>query len=206
MQQLIPGVFHWNVFHEPINTHVSSYYVESARALIDPKLPAEGLDALPGEPSQILLSSGHHLRDAVAIGETLQIPIRASSAARDHLSAADAKRVTAWEEGAGEVAPGITAIAIGVLASDEGALHIDSEPGALLVADAVTHSDTGLAFFPDPLLGDDPEGIKEGLQAALGAVLAAFTFDALLFAHGEPMAAGGRAALEEFVQRGGASA
>jgi hypothetical protein len=204
MQQLIPGVFHWNAPNASIATHASSYYVESAKAIIDPRIPAEGLAALPGEPAQILLSSGHHLRDAIEISETLQIPIRASRAARAHLGAADAGHITAWEDGAGEVALGITAIAVGVLASDEGALHIDSGPGALLVADAVTHTDAGLAFFPDPLLGDDPEGIKEGLQAAFRAILSAFTFDALLFAHGEPMAAGGHAALEEFLGRGAA--
>lgn len=203
MQQLIPGVFHWSALHEPISRDVSSYYVESAQAIIDPKIPDEGLDALPGAPSQILLSSGHHLRDAVAISERLEIPIRASRAACERLGAHAGATLTAWEDGAGEVAPGITAVAIGVLASDEGALHIDSGPGALVIADAVTHTDAGLAFFPDPLLGDDPQGIKEGLQSALGAVLAAFTFDTLLFAHGEPLASGGRAALEEFVGRGG---
>jgi glyoxylase-like metal-dependent hydrolase (beta-lactamase superfamily II) len=90
---------------------------------------------------------------------------------------------------------------IGVLCEDEGALHIDVGAGALVLADAVHHSRNGLAFFADGLLGDDPESIKQGLKAALGAVADSLEFDALLLAHGEPLASGGRAALQEFAER-----
>jgi hypothetical protein len=62
--------------------------------------------------------------------------------------------------------------------------------------------DGRLRFMPDGLLGDDPEGVKRGLLAALGRILAEQEFDALLLAHGAPRATGGRAELEAFVSAG----
>jgi hypothetical protein len=48
-------------------------------------------------------------------------------------------------------------------------------------------------------MGDDPEAVRAGLTAALARLLEGEDFDALLFAHGEPVAEGGRARLEAFV-------
>ena len=46
-------------------------------------------------------------------------------------------------------------------------------------------------------MGDDPEGVKDGLRASLRRLLDE-DFDALLFAHGDPMPTGGHAALRAF--------
>ncbi len=200
MQQLLPSIFHWTATHEPIGTRVSSYLVEPARAVIDPKLPEGGLESLPVRPEQILLSSGHHLRDARAFADAFGIPIRASHEAVAHLGSAG-RDIEPWENGEGHPAPGITALHLGVICEDEGVLHIDVADGALLLADAVHADEDGLQFFDDSLLGDDPEGVKQGLKAALAALARSLDFDALLLAHGEPMASGGRAALREFSER-----
>ncbi len=95
----------------------------------------------------------------------------------------------------------MTALHVGVLCDDEGALHIDAGDGALLLADAVHQSDDGLGFFSDPLLGDDPESVKQGLKAVLHALADSLEFDALLLAHGEPLQTGGRGALRAFAER-----
>jgi len=200
MQQLVPGIFHWTAVNPAIGTRVSSYYVESAGAVIDPMVPEGGLDALPGRPERVLLSSGHHLRDSRRIADRYGIPIRASRQAADHLGAAGTA-IEVWGEGEAHPAPSVTALHVGVLCEDEGALHIDVGDGALVLADAVHHSRDGLAFFSDPLLGDDPESVKQGLKAALSALADALEFDALLLGHGEPLATGGRAALKEFAER-----
>ena len=50
----------------------------------------------------------------------------------------------------------------------------------------------GLGFVPDGLLGDDPEGVKAGLRAAYARIADELEFEALLLAHGGPMASGGR--------------
>lgn len=200
MQQLIPGIFHWTAVNPTIGARVSSYYVEAAGAVIDPMVPEDGLDALPGRPGCVLLSSGHHLRDSRLIAETYGIPIRASREAVEHLDA-DGESIEAWDGGEAHPAPTVTALQVGVLCPDEGALHIDVGGGALVLADAAHRSDEGLAFFSDSLLGDDPESVKQGLRAELGALAESLEFDALLLAHGEPLASGGRAALRAFSER-----
>jgi hypothetical protein len=200
MQQIVPGIFHWTALNPSIGTRVSSYFVETAGALIDPMIPEEGLDSLPGRPERILLSSGHHLRDSRRIADTLGIPIHASRQAVEHLGA-EGDGIEAWEQDEAHPAPSVTALRIGVLCEDEGALHLDVGDGALVLADAAHPSPSGLAFFSDSLLGDDPDAIKQGLRAALGALGDSLRFDALLFAHGEPLASGGRAVLREFTAR-----
>jgi hypothetical protein len=48
-------------------------------------------------------------------------------------------------------------------------------------------------------MGDDPEGVKRGIVESLRR-LCELEFDALMFAHGEPVTSGGREALREFVE------
>ena len=194
MQQIIPGVFHWHGENQ-WGSQVSSYWIEPAAAVIDPTMPEGGLDAFPGRPERVLLTSGHHLRSAQAFVDHFGIPIRALPQAARHIG--DEAVVEAVESGQ-ELAPGITGVPVGVISEDEGALHIAHGAGALALADAVNHTADRLAFFPDRLLGDDPEGVKGGLRAQLAGLATSFAFEALLFAHGEPIASGGPAVLERF--------
>jgi hypothetical protein len=98
-----------------------------------------------------------------------------------------------------ELAPGVTAHEVAVLTPEETAVHLAGDGGALAFADAVVRRGSGgLAFVSDPLLGDDPAAIKDGLRAAFGRLCDDLEFDALLMAHGAPMATGGRSALRAF--------
>jgi hypothetical protein len=54
-----------------------------------------------------------------------------------------------------------------------------------------------LGFFSDSLLGAHPDRVKEGLKQAFHGLLDR-DFDHLLFAHGEPVIGGGKAALRDF--------
>jgi len=196
MREIAPGIFHWRTFHQPIGAEVSSYYVEPAGIVVDPKVPEGGLDALPGRPQQVVMTSGLHDRDVREVAEALRIPVRAPREARDRLG--DRLAIDQPYRGGEEIAPGVTAIEIGRLCPDEYALHIAVDEGAIAFADAVTRYGDALGFFPDDLLGDDPQAVKNGLRRALGGLLAR-DFDHLLFAHGEPLVGGGKAALREFV-------
>lgn len=199
MREILPGVHHWSAHHDPIGASVSSYFVEPAGIVIDPKVPEEegGLAALPGTPQQIVLTSGHHDRDAQQFADAFGIPIRASREADAYLGGA--LTIEPFADGE-EIAPGVTAIHVGVLCDDEGALHLAVADGAIAFADALHHSDDGLGFFPDNLLGDDPEAVKTGLKERFRDLLGR-DFDSLLFAHGEPLVGGGKAALEAFAAR-----
>jgi hypothetical protein len=141
-----------------------------------------------------VLTSGHHHRDAAAFADRFGIPVRASHQAAARIG--DALEIAPFGDG-DEIAPGMTAIHIGVLADDEGALHLPGER-ALAIADAVKHDEDGLGFFPDNLLGDDPDGVKRGLKETFAGLLDR-DFDHLLFAHGDPIAGGGKQALRDFV-------
>lgn len=195
MHEIAPGIHHWTALHEPINSRVSSYYVADAAIVIDPKLPDDGWGALPGEPTQIVLTSGHHLRDAHTFARRFGIPIRGLAQVAEHVG--DAAEIEIVGEG-DEVAPGVTALHIGVLCPDEGALHILAGGGALAIADGVTPREGGLGFFSDSLLGDDPAAIKRGLKQAYAKLLDR-DFAHLLFAHGEPVVGTGKTDLDAFV-------
>jgi hypothetical protein len=195
LREIVPGIFHWTALHEPIRAPVSSYYVQPAGVVLDPKVPDEGLDALPGRPQQVVLSSGHHLRDGQRFAEAFDIPIRASSAAAAHIG--DAAAIEPFDDG-DEVAPGVTAIDVGALSEAEGALHVAVGEGAIAFGDALNRYGEALSFLPDGLLGDDPQRVKEALRQALKGLLTR-DFDHLLFAHGDPLVGGGKSALRDFI-------
>ena len=194
MREILPGLFHWTTFHEPIGAPVSSYFVEPAGVVVDPKVPEDGLDALPGEPQQVVLTTGLHHRDAPRFAEAFGIPVRASGPARDRLG--DTLAVETYDDGE-EVAPGVTALIVGKLCDDEGALHIAVAEGALVFADGLIRYGDALAFVPDELLGDHPDRVKEGLKESFSGLLTR-DFDHLLFAHGDPLIGGGKSALRAF--------
>jgi hypothetical protein len=194
MREVIPGIFHWTTRHEPMGARVSSYYVEPAGIVIDPKVPDKGLEALPGSPQQVVLTTGLHDRDAQRFADAFDIPIRASFEAAERLG--DALAIEPFNDG-DEVAPGVTAIVIDVLCPDECALHIAVDKGAIAFADGLIRYGDALAFVPDDLLGAHPDRVKDGLKQAFLGLLTR-DFDHLLFAHGEPLIGGGKAALRDF--------
>ena len=94
-------------------------------------------------------------------------------------------------------APGIVALEVGAICPEETALHVDLDDGLLSFADGLINYGE-LSFVSDRLLGDDPDGVKQGLRASLRALLDR-DFDSLLFAHGDPLLGGGGLALRAFV-------
>ena len=195
MNEIIPGIFHWTAYHAPISATVSSYYIVPAGVVLDPKRPEGGWDALPDAPQQVLLTSGHHARDAEDCARTFGIPIRASREGADHLAGRLTVETFSHHD---EPAPGVTAIHIGKLSPDEGAFHIAVDSGAIAFADGLNRYGGALGFFADELLGAHPDRVKEGLKQSFGGLLER-DFANLLFAHGEPLVGSGKSALRDFV-------
>ncbi len=199
MDEVLPGVLHWTTFHEGIGQPVHSHYYVEGAALFDPRVPDEGIDDLRrhGRPETILLSNRHHLRHAAELAAAFDCPIRAQRLGL-HEFANGGPEVQPFDFG-DQVAPGVLALEVGALTPEDTAFHIAAGPGVLLFADAVIRNGDGeLAFVPDSLMGDDPEGVRRGVTAALRALLD-HDFDALLFAHGAPIASGGKERLKMFV-------
>jgi glyoxylase-like metal-dependent hydrolase (beta-lactamase superfamily II) len=199
MNEVLPGVLHWTAHHEGIGERVHSHFAVESAALIDPRVPEGGVEEIAryGRPDRILLSNRHHLRHSERFADAFGCPIRCHEAGLWEFEDGGPP-VQSFRFG-DEVAPGITALEMGALTPEDTVFRLSAGPGALLFADGlVRRADGGLAFVPDWLMGDDPEGVKRGLVESLRRLLDE-DFDALLFAHGEPMASGGRAALEAFV-------
>ena len=198
MREILPGIHHWSTYYAAIDAPVSSYYVEPAGLLLDPMTPEEGADAFPGDlrPQQIVMTTGLHARDveslAEALGATIRVPHEGAHRIGDRFA------FETFRDGE-EIAAGVTARQVGAIAPDDYALQIDHEGGVLAFADGLNHYGGALGFFPDSLLGDDPEGVKAGLRARLQTMLE-LPFEHLLFAHGDPIVGQGKAALREFLR------
>jgi hypothetical protein len=201
IREVLPGVHHWSALHPRIRLPVDAYYIESACVLLDPMVPREGLEWFEGRasPTQIVLTNRHHLRHSERYAEAFGCPIRCSQAGLHEFKSGPKVEGFAFGE---ELAPGITAHQVGAICPDDTALHIGTGgDGALAFADGVTRPrGGGLAFVPGLLMGDDPTAVRAGVRASLQGLLD-LDFDNLLFAHGEPLIGGGRAALAEFAAR-----
>jgi hypothetical protein len=199
IREILPGVHHWTAVHPRIRVPVDSYFVEPSGTLLDPVVPREGLDWFAGRaPRQIVLTNRHHLRHGARFAEAFGgLPIRASAPGLHEF--AHGPQVEGYAFGA-ELAPGITAHEVGAICPDDTALRVQTgEGGALAFADAVQRPrGGGLTFVPGLLMGDDPAAVRAALRASLRRLLD-LDFDHLLFAHGDPLIGGGRAALRDFV-------
>ena len=200
IREVLPGVHHWTAIHPRIRVPVDSYYVEPARVLLDPVVPREGLEWFDGRepPAQVVLTNRHHLRHSERFAAAFGCPIRCCEPGLHEF--ADGPPVEGFPFGA-ELAPGITPHQVGAICPDDTALHIETGRGsALAFADGVQRPrGGGLTFVPGVLMGDDPVGVRAELRDSLRRLLD-LDFDHLLFAHGDPVIGGGRAALAEFVR------
>jgi hypothetical protein len=192
MNEIAPGIWHWTAFHDGIGTDVSSYYVEPARTLLDPMTPEEGLEWFEGrEPERIVLTNRHHYRHGDRFREAFGCSVHASEPGLHEFEGGP--EVEGFRTG-DELAPGIVAHVIGGICPDDSALHIRHGGGALAFADGVINYGS-VGFVPDEHW-DDPEGEKAAVREAVGELLE-LDFDHVLFAHGAPVAGGGKDALRE---------
>jgi glyoxylase-like metal-dependent hydrolase (beta-lactamase superfamily II) len=195
MDEVAPGVFHWTAFHEGIRTDVSSHFVARSGTLIDPMLPAGGLDFFEERrPERIVLTNRHHLRQSERFVEAFGVPVLCNEAGLHEFE--DGPAVEGFRVG-DELAPGIVAREVGAICPDDTALEIREAGGLLAFADGLMHYGS-LRFVSDAHLGDDPEVVKRELRESLGR-LAELEVEGLLFAHGTPLPHGGGDALRAFL-------
>ena len=199
MREILAGLFHWTAVHPRIQIEVSSYYLPETGVLLDPLIPAEGVDWFRdrGEVRHVLLSNRHHYRHSAAFADAFGCTVWCNEEGMHEFTRGEKVRPFR----AGDLLPGgIESQAVGVLCPDETAFRIPIADGALAIADGVVRDGDGpLSFVPDALLGDDPEGVKRGLEAAYARLLD-LAFDHLLLAHGQPWIGGGKEALRTFVE------
>lgn len=202
MRSVLPGIEHWTAVHPRIGIPVSSYRLPAAGVLLDPLVPAEGLDALrePAPPSAAILTNRHHWRACSELIEAFGVTVHAPRAGL-HEFGPD-RPVTAYDPGDALPGGGV-AHEVGVLCPDENAIWF-ADHRALAIADGIIRHPPGgpLALVPDPLLGDEPEAVRRGLRARYRELAAELGPEHLLLAHGNPVIGGATAALEEFAAHG----
>jgi hypothetical protein len=199
MNEITPGIYHWDAMHPDIPFRVSSYYLEPAGIVLDPLEPEEGMgffDSLEVAPQQVVLTCGLHWRHSDRFADRYGATVRAPAPGL-HRYEGTGRDPEPYDDG-DELAPGVHAFAIGGIAPDDFALHIRHGDGALALADALHHYVGELALMPDGLWGD-PEAEKPRVVDSLRGA-ATRDFDTLLLAHGDPIAKGGRDALLEFLE------
>ncbi len=193
MNEVIPGVMHWQARHPSIGVDVSSYLLTDTATALDPILPkGEGPDWLGSDVERVVLTVRHHLRSASDFG----VPILVHRSGYDEVES-EAVEVEGYAPG-DELAPGVRVLSFGRICTDDAALHIGLGPGVLAFGDGIINYGE-IGHPPDRLLGEDPEAVKADIVEGLAPLLDE-DFDVLLFAHGEPVPSGGKAMLHEFVE------
>lgn len=199
MNEVVPGIFHWTAYRETIGADVHSYYVLGSRTLLDPMVPPEGLEWFTEDrrPGRIVLSQRHHWRHSRRFIDAFGVPVLCQEDGARLIE--EGRNIESFAFGE-EAAPGMVAHPVWAAGwPGETALHI-RDAGALVLADAVIRDDRGaLAFVSDSLLGGDPEAARRELGAGLARLAEELDFDALLLAHGDPAASGGRDELLAFL-------
>jgi hypothetical protein len=197
MNEIAPGLWHWTARHEHIGSEVSSYYLLSERVLIDPMIPAEGIEWFEhnGAPEHVLLSNRHHDRHSWRLREAFGCSVHC---VRNGMYELEGRGPVEPFDFGDELPGGVVVHEVDAICPDETALHITGH-GALACADGVIRSSAGdeLAFVPDWLM-DEPEDTKRGLREAYERLLE-LDFDVLLLAHGQPVVSDGKRALRKFV-------
>ena len=202
MEEVVDGVLHWTCRHEGIGMTVHSHMHVPTGAVFDPLFPpGMGPDALAEAtvPTMVLLSNRHHLRDAARVAEHFEVPILCQEDGLHEFLGRGAPEVIPFAYG-DEPAPGVTALELGVLCPEDTVFRLEAGPGALLFADGLVRFGGELTLVPDELMGDDAPAVRRGLMERLGILAERERFDALLFAHGDPMPTGGHAALHAFTR------
>jgi hypothetical protein len=193
MDEVIPGILHWQARHPNLGIDVSSYLLTDTGTALDPLLPeGEGPDWLGHDVERAVLTVRHHVRSAPDLG----VPILAHRSGLHEFEGEDVE-VEGYEAG-DELAPGVRVLPFGRICPDDTALHIALGPGVLAFGDGIINYGE-IGHPPDQFLGDDPEAVKADIVEGLVSLLDE-DFDVLLFAHGEPVASGGKAMLREFVE------
>jgi glyoxylase-like metal-dependent hydrolase (beta-lactamase superfamily II) len=190
MEQIAPGIRHWQAVHPNLGIEVSSYWLPDLRLLLDPiAVPAEvdGVD-------HILLSCRHHTRDSLEAAERFGATIGAPRTGMHEFG--EGTPIQAYDFGEPLLGGAVTAYQVGGLSPDETALHIPPA-NALSVADGAIRYGDELDFVPDQYM-DDPDGDKAALKRGFGELADRLDFDVLLLAHGRPYPSGGREALRRF--------
>jgi glyoxylase-like metal-dependent hydrolase (beta-lactamase superfamily II) len=188
-----PGLFHWQGYEPAVKCDCSSTAIvtEAGLIFIDPiPLSEEGLRDLIAEsfsaPAAVVLTSGNHQRESVALAKRFGIPVIAPENAGDDILADQRFH-------SGDPVAGMKSIALPGFGQGETAfLH----EGALIFGDALINLEPeGLRLLPEKYREERKRSLK-----SLGA-LTGLKPQILLFAHGNPIVQDANLSLAGLIER-----
>jgi glyoxylase-like metal-dependent hydrolase (beta-lactamase superfamily II) len=196
MREIVPGINTWSVFSEEKGYAFNGYAVATPQGTlaVDPPEPGKqgwaALDELAPWYG-VLLTNRNHGRAADAFRQRYGTTVRAHHRDHDRLALALDETLHGGETIAGE----IEVVHVPGKSPGEIALHLAGRR-ALIVGDVVIGVPAGeLSTYPDAVVDDRDELYRSA------AKLLDYDFDALLLCDGEPLLAGGKERLREFVER-----
>jgi glyoxylase-like metal-dependent hydrolase (beta-lactamase superfamily II) len=192
MEEIAPGIRHWQAVHPNLGIEVSSYWLPELKLLLDPIAVPEEVEGV----EHIVLSCRHHTRDSLDAAERLGATISAPRTGMHEFG--EDSPIQAYDFGEPLLEGAVTPYEVGGLSPDETALHIPPA-NALAIADGAIRYGDDLDFVPDQYM-DDPDEDKAALKRGFGNLADRLDFDVLLLAHGKPYPSGGREALRRFAE------
>jgi glyoxylase-like metal-dependent hydrolase (beta-lactamase superfamily II) len=197
MQEIVPGIHTWSWFSEEKGIDFNGFFVrgpEGAVVIDPPPYGDADLDRMKqlGPPQAILLTNGHHLRNARDLAGQLGIPIR--------IHEADAAMIDPAPDGTfsdGDPLPaGLATIGIpDGKTPGETALHVPWA-NAIILGDALIGKPAGSLNLLPAGKFKDPAKARDGLRRLLEV-----PFDIVLVGDGTPILRRGKEALQEFLAR-----
>ena len=197
IDSLVPGVTHYHLEDERIETRSDAYVVASpdGAILIDPLPLAESAFASIGRIAAIVLTTPHHQRSAWRLRRAGDVKVRAPRGAKGLLELPD------LDSAEGDRLPGgLQAVHAPGPDPAHHVLFLAVGPGLVFLGDLLLRQADGMVRHLRPDYLPDPEGARRSLRRILEG-----SFDVVAFAHGAPITRGGRAALAEVAARDAAA-
>jgi hypothetical protein len=194
--QITPNLWLWQLFDPSIKTDLFSTAVLTGNALflIDPvPLARPALETLFSgrQTAGVLVSNANHIRASIELARASKTPIYCAPETAGDCQEAEIVRLKPGMQ----VAPGVTAIGLNGAGAGEFAFHFADNGGTMVVGDALIHlNGHGFSLLPAKYCQDQKE-LRRSLRQLLD-----WSFERLLFAHGEPLLSQPRQRLETLLR------
>ena len=196
MQEIIPGVYTWSIYSDKKGYDFNGFAVKTPEGtvLIDPPDIDEAIwseleDLKPID--SVFVTNRNHSRAAEKFAEHFEAPLRIHESDEPDAEASATETVRGGEKVCGDIEvlhlPGKSPGEIGFYLADR---------NAVIVGDVVIGVPDGeLSTYPDEVVDDREELLKSAQK------LLQYDFDSLLLCDGKSFISGGKAKLEEFVEK-----
>jgi glyoxylase-like metal-dependent hydrolase (beta-lactamase superfamily II) len=193
LEPVVPGIFLWR-YHDPsIKTDLFStgLQTKSGTFLIDPILLAPAAMAGLNHVVGIIVTNENHARAATQFAEKFRVPIHAEATVAALLPGSTRVDLKS------RFAPGLRALPVDGAAAGEIAIYWQEEKGTMVMGDALINFEPhGFTFLP-PKYCSDFKLMRSSLTKLLD-----YSFDRMLFSHGEPILSHARKRLEALLRAG----